>query len=137
MYFSSTKTRQAFLQTPLLINDIFQNKHISIQFSNALFMTRSLYFCIFMCTVIHIHICPCTVEHVQLYYMSVSNTLVKPICNRTTVIKIVFLHSACTCVLKDIVDLTQLLDKNLISYKVRHISITLYQFYQILLKLLK
>ena len=49
--------------------------------------------------------------------MSVSNPLVTPIYNGTTCANVVnFLQNGCMCVLKDIVDVTQLLDKNLSSF---------------------
>ena len=45
--------------------------------------------------------------------MSVSNPLVTPFHNGTTCVNMVkFLQNGCMCVLKDIVDVKQLLDKN-------------------------
>ena len=64
------------------------------------------------------------------------NALFTPILNGITgVIMVIFLQNGSMCVLKDIVDVKQLLDKNLTSF-IRHTSIILYQFCQILLKTL-
>ena len=57
--------------------------------------------------------------HVQLCDMSVSNPLVTPIHNGTTCVNIAiffFLQNRCMRVLKDIVDVKQLLDKNLTGF---------------------
>ena len=49
--------------------------------------------------------------------MSVSNPLVTPIHNGTTCVNmIIFLQNGSMCVLKDIVDVKQLLNKNLTSF---------------------
>ena len=56
-------------------------------------------------------------EHVQLCDMTVSNPLVTPIHNGTTYRcqHGIFSQNVCMCALKDIVDVKQLLDKNLTS----------------------
>ena len=55
--------------------------------------------------------------HVQLCDMSVSNPLVTAIHNGTTCVNmVIFLQNGCMCVLKDVVDVKQLLDKNVISF---------------------
>ena len=55
-------------------------------------------------------------EHVHLCDMSVSNALVTPIHNGSTCVNMVIvLQNGCMCVLKDIVDVKQLLDTNLTS----------------------
>ena len=60
----------------------------------------------------YIHIC-----HVQSCDMSVSHPLVTRIHNGTTCVHILnFCQNGCTCVLKDIVDVKQVLDKNMTSF---------------------
>ena len=56
-------------------------------------------------------------EHVQFCDMSVSTPLVTPIHDGTTCANmVIFLQNGCMCVLKDIVDVKQHLDKNLTSF---------------------
>ena len=56
-------------------------------------------------------------EHMQFSDLSVSNPLVTPVHNGTTCVNmVIFLQNGCMCVLKDIVDVKQLLDKNLTSF---------------------
>ena len=100
---------------------MFQNKQILIQFSKAyLCTTGSLHCGIFrVCsfyTYLSLHC-----GHVQLCDISVSNPFVTPIHNRTTCVDMVFfffffLQNKGICVLKDIVDVKQFLDKNLTSF---------------------
>ena len=53
----------------------------------------------------------------QLCDISESNPLVTPIQNGTTCVNmVIFLQNGCMCVLKDTVDVKQLLDKNLTSF---------------------
>ena len=55
--------------------------------------------------------------HVQLCDLSVSNPLVTHIHNETTSVNmVIFLQNGCMCVLKDIVNVKQILDKNLTSF---------------------
>ena len=48
--------------------------------------------------------------------MSVSNPLVTTIHNGTTCVSMVFFQHGCICVLKDVVDVKQFLDKNLTNF---------------------
>ena len=95
---------------------MFQNKQIPIQFSNAYLCTSGSLHCgIFrvcsLYTYLSLHC-----GHVQLCDISVSNPFVTPVHNGTTCIDMVFLQNECICVLKDIGDVKQLLDKNLTSF---------------------
>ena len=55
--------------------------------------------------------------HVQLGDMSLSNPLISPIHNGTTFVNmVIFMQNGCMCVLNDILNVKQFLDRNLTSF---------------------
>ena len=67
--------------------------------------------------------------HVQLCDMSVSNPFVTPIHNGTTSVNmVILLQDGCMCVLKDIIDVHQFLDKNLTSFIIPVLSYSVEKF---------
>ena len=115
--YSSNKTRQACLPTPLLTILFKINKCPFSFLMHILCTTGSLHCGIFnLGYSISRYICPCTVNTCNCD-MTVSNPLVTPIHNVTTCVNMIhFLQNGCMCVLKDIVDVKQLLNQNSTSF---------------------